>query len=110
MPVKRTLAKSGRRLDEYKREQLLDGPHELLLAGLGYHPHYGCFGVMPDELQAAAMVEMELDWRTHGTRLMEWWNQGGDTGGEAPSRFAQPRGPDTLPWAAQTFGIPGETA
>lgn len=110
MPVKRTQAKASRRLDEFKREALVDGPHSVLLAGLAYHPRYGCFSAMPEDLQAAALVEIEADWRVHGAKLMEWWKQGGDTGGKAPTPYSRPHGPDTLPWAAEKFGIPGETA
>ena len=36
MPVKRTNAKGSRRLDDWRRPQLLYGPDLRLLAGVGY--------------------------------------------------------------------------
>ena len=112
MPVKRTRAKRRRRLDDYKRQQLLEGPDSVLLAAVGYLAPTRTlrFSETPPDEQAAILADMERDWLTHGPELMAWWKQGADAdlSGHKPWTFVIPGGPETLPWAATQFST-GET-
>lgn len=112
MPVKRTLAKRSARLCDYKRCQLIEGPADTMLAGVGYLAGYNA-GFL-DQLDAAEQVEvlavMERDWRVNREELMAWWNAGKDAPSFSPKVWIYPGhgSPDTLPWAAQQFDN-GET-
>ena len=108
MPVKRSLIKASRRLDEYKRQQLLLGPDSELLAGVGYLTA-ATFDAMSEADQAQALAEMKRDWRANREELLNWWNQGKDAShyGFKPWIFVMPQGPDTPPWAEEQFGLPG---
>ena len=109
MPVKRTLAKRSRRLDDYKRQQLLEGPDSVLLAAVGYLAPTRTlrFSEATPEEQAAILADMERDWLTHGPELMAWWKQGADAdlSRHKPWAYVVAGGPETLPWAATQFGI-----
>lgn len=110
MPVKRTVSKRSRRLDDYRRQQLLDGPDASLLAGVGYLRAAASFDQMSADDQAQAMADMARDWAVHGAELMAWWRLGKDapTDGVKPWAFVSAGGPDTLPWAAEQFGLPDD--
>jgi hypothetical protein len=77
MPIKRRLDKS-RRLDDYRWQQLLEGPDATLFAGIGYLAGLsgGMFDRMCAEEQAIVLAAMRKDWAIHGPALMEWWNAG----------------------------------
>lgn len=105
MPVKRTQAKRSRRLDQYCRQQLLEGPDASLLAGVGYLTA-ATFEEMRADDQAQALAQMERDWRANRDELLAWWNQGpeADQTGFKPWVFVVPEGPSSPPWAERQFG------
>ena len=105
MPVKQRRRKA-RAFDDYHRQQLLEGPDAVLLAGVGYlHSlSVGSFdGASPEE-QAAVLAEMRADWQRHGREMMERWRAGESEPTTRPWVYPYPGSPDTLPWAAQEFG------
>lgn len=108
MPVKRTHTKRSRRLDDYRRQQLLEGPDSVLLAGTGYLRAAASFDQMSADDQAEAMDDMRRDWAVHGAELMAWWMLGEDapSDGVKPWAWVPAGGPDRLPWAAEQFGLP----
>ncbi|KFL47143.1 hypothetical protein IL54_2566 [Sphingobium sp. ba1] len=93
MPVKRTKAKRSLRLDEYRRQQLLEGPDACLLAGVGYLTT-ATFSQMDASAQALAMADMRADWGRNRDALLQWWSE----------RAPDPATPDALPWAERHFG------
>ena len=106
MPVKRTLAKRSRRLDDYKRQQLLEGPEELKLPGVGYLAGRGrTLEALPLAVRAEVLAEMELDWTENKAELTAWWNagEGAPHFSPMPWIFPLPGGPDRKPWAAERF-------
>lgn len=112
MPVKRSLAKRSKRLCDYKRLQLLEGPEETLLGGVGYLAGYnaGFLDQLGTAEQAEVLATMERDWRANRDELMAWWNAGRDAPHFSPKPWIFPHygTPDTLPWAAEQFDN-GET-
>lgn len=72
MPVKRTKAKCGRRLDEYRLQQLVDGPDACLLAGVGYLTA-GTFDAMSLDDKAATLDQMRDDWARQRDDVLHWW-------------------------------------
>ena len=107
MPVKQRIAKA-RAFDDYHRQQLLEGPDGVLLAGVGYLAPTlsGHFHNTPPEEQAAVLAEMRADWARYGADLMTWWRSGEHAEGVRPWAWVPAGGPDTLPWAAEEFGEP----
>lgn len=93
MPIKRTKAKRSLRLDEYRRQQLLEGPDACLLAGVGYLTT-ATFDQMDAGAQAAAMADMRADWVRNRDALLQWWSE----------RAPDPATPDALPWSERYFG------
>ena len=67
MPIKRRANKS-RRLDEFRVQQLLEGPDACLIAGVGYLTA-GTFAAMSPAEQERAMAQMRQDWQIHGPML-----------------------------------------
>jgi hypothetical protein len=92
MPVKRTKAKRSLRLDEYRRQQLLEGPDACLLAGVGYLTT-ATFDQMDASGQATALTDMRADWVRNRDALLQWWSE----------RAPDPATPDALPWAERRF-------
>ena len=95
-------------LDDYRRQQLIEGPDECLIAGVGYLTGRKWFREMTEAEQAEVLTEMERDWRVHGPDLMAWWNAGEDAPRFSPKPWIFPRtgSPDRQPWAAQHFANP----
>lgn len=110
MPMKRRAGKA-KAFDDYRMQQLVEGPDACLLAGVGYLAAARAArwaDLTPDE-QAAATAAMRADWERHGAGIMEWWGTGEGSACEKPWCFVlPPRDPSTklLPWAAQQFGEP----
>lgn len=70
MPVKSRLPK-GRIIDDFKRQQLIEGP-DLQLAGVGYFAPYNASSMADctDEQQAEIMEAMRADWQRIGSRII----------------------------------------
>lgn len=104
MPRKRR-AQKGRNFDDYRRQQLLEGPDASLLAGMGYFAAHkvAAFNQLNAEQQAEVLATMREDWALFGPGLMEWWRSGEQETGMKPWTFVAPD-PGTLPWAAYEFG------
>ncbi len=109
MPAKKRIGKA-RGLDDDKRQQLLEGPDAVLLAGAGYLDRLdvGSFGLAPAEDQAAVLAEMREDWATFGPDLMAWWRSGEGASGVKPWAWVSAGGYDRDPWALCEFGAPWE--
>jgi hypothetical protein len=107
MPVKQRIAKA-RQFDDYRRQQLLEGPDAVLLADVGYlHSiSVGSFDRASPEEQAVVLDEMRADWARYGADLMTWWRSGEHAEGIRPWAWVPAGSPDTLPWAAEAFGEP----
>ena len=107
MPIKLRRGKA-RVFDDYRRQQLLEGPDACLLAGRGYlwSIQGATFeGASPAE-QAALLAEMRADWARYGPAMMDRWRQGEREPTTLPWVFPYPGSPDRLPWAAEQFGEP----
>ena len=72
MPVKRTNAKGSRRLNDWRRPQLLYGPDYWLLAGVEYLAliHSPTFNRADVDEQTEVLAAMERDWRARGAVLL----------------------------------------
>jgi len=107
MPVKRRLDKRGG-LDDYRRQELLEGPGGHQLAGVGYLGPFkaAAFDQLGPEDQASVMAAMRQDWADHGATLMVWWRSGEHAEGVQPWCWVPAGGPDCLPWAGEQFGEP----
>lgn len=106
MPVKRTLAKASRRLDDHKIEQLLEGPERCLLAGVGYIGRM-FFWDMDHNQKAELLADIEVDWRENGERMVAWWiDLDAEPICSVPWIFPLPGGPGTRPWAWWEFDAP----
>ncbi len=107
MPVKQRRGKA-RAFDDYHRQQLLEGPDAVLLAGVGYlwSIQGATFDQASPEEQAFVLAEMREDWQRYGREMMERWPRGEYEPAMRPWVFVVPGGPDRLPWAAETFGEP----
>lgn len=109
MPTNRTRRSRAwqAELDDYRKEQLIQGPNASLLAGVGYltATRTASLEEAPPEAQALVLAEMERDWQQHGADLMAWWNLGKEAPllCRKPWVFPRPR-PGQLPWAAKQFG------
>jgi hypothetical protein len=109
MPVKRRVGKA-RQFDDSKRQQLLEGPDACLFAGEGYlHSiSVGSFALASPEEQASVLEAMRADWARFGAEMMEHWRAGEPEPIERPCVLPRLGSPDSLPWAAEQFGEPGE--
>ncbi len=107
MPIKRRLGKA-RHLDDYRRQQLLEGPDAVLLAGVGYLAPISTatFDRASPEEQAAVLAEMREDWMRYGAEMMVRWRAGEQEPTTRLWVFPYLGSPDTLPWAAEEFGEP----
>ena len=98
MPLKKWVEKT-KVFDCFRRETLLVGPENELLAGLGYTG-----GTNWDEVPVAKrrnlLAVMEADWRAHRAVLLQSW-----TAEEQPW-WAAPSGPGTRPLAWWAFDVP----
>ena len=109
MPIKRRVEKA-RQFDDYHRQQLLEGPDAVLLAGVGYlaSTASGHFHNSPPEEQAAVLDGMRADWARYGAEMVVRWRAGEQEPTTRPWVFPYLGSPDTLPWAAEEFGEPVE--
>ncbi len=89
MPTNRTKRTRTRAdLDEHKLGQLLNGPHDCLLAGLGYHCRETkqFYWDASEAGQAVILDEMRADWLAHRETVLA--------------------AADAEPWALTEFGDP----
>lgn len=107
MPIKRRLDKRGG-LDDYHRQQLLEGPDACLVVGVGYLARFPTvdFDALPEEQREAILADMRTDWTTYGAAMMVRWRAGEREPTVRPWVFPHLGGPDTLPWAGEQFGEP----
>ena len=93
MPVKRRTGKALA-FDDFHRQQLLEGPDAVLLAGVGYlwSIQEPTFDRGSPEEQAFVLEEMRAGWARHGAELMAQWRST-EAGTAAP-------------WALLEFGEP----
>ena len=107
MPIKRRVGKA-RQFDDYKRQQLLEGPDACLLAGVGYlHSiSVGSFALASPKEQASVLEEMREEWALYGREMMDRWRRREPEPMVRPWVFPMLGGPDNLPWAAEEFGEP----
>jgi hypothetical protein len=111
MPTNRTRRTRGWSLglDDYRRQELLEGPGAALLAGVGYYPQVNAHELdhLPALVQAAARAEMLRDWDLHRTALIAWWTGlAEDAERRRPWRYPRAGGPGTRPWAWWEFDAP----
>ena len=109
MPVKRRRGKA-RHLDDFCRQQLLEGPEFCTRAsrGMGYLVPYGAatFADLTAEQRAEAFAAMREDWAVFGADLLAWWQSGEPDLRVRPWAWVPEGSPNTLPWAEETFGKP----
>ena len=76
MPVKRRIAKARKQLDNLDIEDLFYGPGTCLLNGFGYLGPYGdgMWHDKPDDVQAAVLDVMRVDWQRHSATVMAAWS------------------------------------
>jgi hypothetical protein len=91
-------------IDDYKRQELVEGPGACLLAGVGYLPAQNA--ATPAE-QDAAVEAARADWARYGADLLAWWVGEDDRRFSAKPWIWAPRnGPGTRPWAWWAFDAP----
>ena len=107
MPVKQRIGKA-RHFDDYRRQQLLEGPDACLLAGMGYlwSIQGATFDQASPEEQAVVLAEMREDWARYGREMMDRWRRGEREPTKIPWVFPY-LSPDQPPWAAEQFEEPG---
>jgi len=89
MPVKRRVGKASR-LDEYKLQELHEGPGTCLLADCGYYYTRFSGGDNPTEEQWAEIRQsMREDWQRHGSEVVASWTGQGPCWAE--TQFGAPR-------------------
>jgi hypothetical protein len=62
------------------------------------------FADLTVEQRAQAFAAMREDWALFGAHLLAWWQSGEPDLSVRPWAWVRPGEPDTLPWAAETFG------
>jgi hypothetical protein len=93
-------------LDDYRRQELLDGPGASLLAGQGYYVHAA--NHLDDATEAEhteARTAMVTDWARHRDTLLAWWI-GQAEQSVRPWAWVARGGAGTRPWAWWEFDSP----
>src|SRR5687768_2858806 len=105
MPTKRTLRARlwSPELDDFKRQELLEGVGASLLAGRGYLPNQNA---STEAERAEAETAARADWAKHGDELVTWWVFGTASPTVRPWTWTLPAGPGTRPWAWWQFSAP----
>lgn len=109
MPTKRRVGKAHL-LDDYRRQQLLDGPDASSLGAMGYLGPFraGTVARLTEAQYAEMLAAMRDDWGRFGGEMMDRWRRGEYEPDTKPWIFVIPGGVDRDPWAWEQFGDPRE--